>query len=176
MTEEYCEVPQPEYMDKRSFHMNVAALGGCLCVICNYYNCDRYDQVKADRVDIWVMKEYGVKESWTKLYSIKESDVNGSFSYVMPVVYVKSRDQVLTHQESKKFFVYGLESKKVEHLMIPGTPDFFEVFQCLESLVGLDGRDGELSGKKAEKMRKRRLKQEMKRKQMEMKQPRGLKR
>ncbi|KAK8559720.1 hypothetical protein V6N13_016456 [Hibiscus sabdariffa] len=39
-------------------------MGGCLCLIANRWGA---------YVDIWVMKEYGVKESWTKLISAKQT-------------------------------------------------------------------------------------------------------
>ncbi|PON58766.1 hypothetical protein TorRG33x02_290210 [Trema orientale] len=60
----------PDYGD-RGFHMNLGVLGDCLCVISNYTSNRTKDfrKRKSDCVDIWVMKEYGVKESWTKLYS-----------------------------------------------------------------------------------------------------------
>ncbi|CAK9144101.1 unnamed protein product [Ilex paraguariensis] len=62
-TEEYRLVPQPEYADK-NFHMNVEVLGGCLCLLCNYY---------PHHIDVWVMKDYGVKESFEFFRSIAYS-------------------------------------------------------------------------------------------------------
>ncbi|KAA8516860.1 hypothetical protein F0562_017322 [Nyssa sinensis] len=86
-TEEYRLVPQPEYENKK-FLMNIGVLGECLCILCNYYLVG---------VDIWVMKEYGVKESWTKLFSVVQPSVTRSFWYVWPrpIAYSKSRREVL---------------------------------------------------------------------------------
>ncbi|XP_017981158.1 PREDICTED: F-box protein CPR30 [Theobroma cacao] len=39
---------------------SLKALQGCLCIITTCFN---------DEVNIWMMKDYGVKESWTILYS-----------------------------------------------------------------------------------------------------------
>lgn len=64
-TEEYLLVPQPEFSSK-DFHMNIGELEGCLCILCNYIQ---------KRVDVWVMKDYGVKESWTKLFSVAQPTV-----------------------------------------------------------------------------------------------------
>lgn len=55
-TEKYQLDPQPEYSEK-NFHMNVLELGGSLCVLCNYLSY----------IDIWVMNDSGVKDSWIKL-------------------------------------------------------------------------------------------------------------
>ncbi|XP_039030779.1 F-box protein CPR1-like [Hibiscus syriacus] len=48
-TEELIEVPQPNCADK-SYLLDVGVLEGRLCVVCNY------DQ---EKIDAWVMKEYG---------------------------------------------------------------------------------------------------------------------
>nr|GEW52374.1 F-box associated interaction domain-containing protein [Tanacetum cinerariifolium] len=61
--ETYGEVLQPVY-DKGEKDLKLGALGHCLCVTCSYLN---------DRVDLWVIKFYGVKDSWTILASIPVS-------------------------------------------------------------------------------------------------------
>ncbi|XP_026423592.1 F-box protein At3g07870-like [Papaver somniferum] len=48
--------------DHHSIDSNsVAALGGCICILHKTYGV---------KVDVWVMQEYGVKESWTKRFTI----------------------------------------------------------------------------------------------------------
>ncbi|XP_026429128.1 F-box/kelch-repeat protein At3g06240-like [Papaver somniferum] len=48
-------------------HQCVAGvLGNCLC-LSNYYN--------SKRIDIWIMQDYGVRESWSKRYSFRTTDV-----------------------------------------------------------------------------------------------------
>ncbi|KAA8516855.1 hypothetical protein F0562_017327 [Nyssa sinensis] len=79
-TEDYSLVPQPEFSDK-SFFMNVRVLGECLSISCHF--------ISSARIDIWVMKEYGVKESWTKLFSVAQSLIS-SFVDVVPIAYSKS--------------------------------------------------------------------------------------
>ncbi|KAG8366518.1 hypothetical protein BUALT_Bualt17G0088500 [Buddleja alternifolia] len=65
-TEVYGIVEQPNYGEGH-FDFTLGVLGGCVCVISNYGNIC---------ADLWVLKEYGVKESWTKMVTI--SDNNGS--------------------------------------------------------------------------------------------------
>lgn len=69
VTEVYHEVPLPgsNYGD---FAMGVGVLGGSLCVVFNYSVYGRPDWLNADYVLIWVMKEYGIKQSWTKLCTV----------------------------------------------------------------------------------------------------------
>lgn len=56
----------------QEFNMNVVKWGGCLW-ICNH------NQVQ---VDVWVMKDYWVKESWSQLFSVAQPI--RSFEFVVP--------------------------------------------------------------------------------------------
>ncbi|KAG5565004.1 hypothetical protein RHGRI_001020 [Rhododendron griersonianum] len=128
-TEDYRVVPQPEFSDN-AFDMNVAELGGCLCILCDY------DQV---RVDVWVMKDCGVKESWSKLFSVAQPEVIRSFDSLIPVAYSKSGSKVLLLQDNKKLVWYDLEHKTIKKIKTRGITDGFESFVCVESLVPLNG-------------------------------------
>ncbi|KAF9604610.1 hypothetical protein IFM89_008876 [Coptis chinensis] len=55
------EVSQPHY-DAGYYHTLVSVLDGFLCMFCRYEH----------HTVAWVMKDYGMKESWTKLYSVEE--------------------------------------------------------------------------------------------------------
>lgn len=58
--EVFQEVSQPNY-GNGDYRLFARVLGGCLCVLCDRAgNC----------FDVWIMKEYGVKESWTKFASV----------------------------------------------------------------------------------------------------------
>nr|GFA54189.1 hypothetical protein [Tanacetum cinerariifolium]GFA82653.1 hypothetical protein [Tanacetum cinerariifolium] len=54
------EVLQPVY-DEGDKDLTLGVLGECLCMICSY---------GVNYAGVWVMKVYGVKDSWTKLVSI----------------------------------------------------------------------------------------------------------
>ncbi|XP_076891861.1 F-box protein CPR1-like [Bidens hawaiensis] len=58
--ESFGEVLQPLY-DEGDKDLRLGCLNEWLCVLCDY---------RGTRADIWVMKDYGVKDSWTKLVSI----------------------------------------------------------------------------------------------------------
>ncbi|KAI8566693.1 hypothetical protein RHMOL_Rhmol02G0062100 [Rhododendron molle] len=62
-TENYEEIPLPECVHSyRNLIMDV--FGGCLRVL---RNCDGLG------LELWVMKEYGIRESWTKLFVIHDN-------------------------------------------------------------------------------------------------------
>lgn len=69
-------LPLPaKFPKKDTVHHSMAEFGDYLCFVCGYADL---------RNDIWVMKEYGVKESWTKLLSI--TSLSKYFS-VSPILY-----------------------------------------------------------------------------------------
>ncbi|GLT39833.1 hypothetical protein SLA2020_140020 [Shorea laevis] len=59
--EDFCEVPQLDNFNETG-GKEVATLGGRLCVM------------TSQNYDVWVMKDYMVKESWTKPFSISLPD------------------------------------------------------------------------------------------------------
>ncbi|XP_028081287.1 F-box protein CPR1-like [Camellia sinensis] len=129
-SEEYRMVPLPE-CGAVDFHLKFAVLDGCLCVLHHYHK---------KGIDLWVMKEYGVKESWTKLIYIENSNVINCFAiYLEPLAYSKNGKKVLFQHNSQRFLWYNLERKTVEMVEIYGKPDVLETTVCLGSLVPLDG-------------------------------------
>ncbi|THG03641.1 hypothetical protein TEA_014491 [Camellia sinensis var. sinensis] len=131
--EEYRLVPQPEFSDE-GFYICVGELDGCLCIFCNY------DQV---RFDVWVMKDYGVKESWSKLFSIAKPQGIRLFDSVTPVAYSKSGGEVLLVQDNDNLIWFDLEHKTVKNINIHGLPKLFVTNMCVESLVPLKGEESQ---------------------------------
>ncbi|KAI8556201.1 hypothetical protein RHMOL_Rhmol05G0233800 [Rhododendron molle] len=59
--ETYGEVSEPEYRDGYFYEISLRVLNGCLSILCNYYDVC---------FDVWVTKEYGIRDSWTMLVVI----------------------------------------------------------------------------------------------------------
>lgn len=119
------EVPQPELMDE-NFNMDIGVLGGCLCLLANF---------RGRRVDVWVMKDYGIKESWTKLFSVVQQDVIGVLRSLKPLAYSKSGSEVLMEQDNIHLFWYDLRRKEVRDVRIQDMPITFETEIYVGSLV-----------------------------------------
>lgn len=83
--------------------------------------------------DVWVMKEYGVKASWTKLYRI---DLVEGFERV---VGFRNGEALLAFQ-GLDLVAYNLESKGTRNLGIYGTPRSFYIDNYVESLLLLKGK------------------------------------
>ena len=102
VTEDFNWLSLPDYGGGILCYMNLVELGGWLCVVRNF----NPDKEPDNLVDVWVMKEYGVKESWTKLFLVLSlSNVTDAFPYFIPVVYFKSSDQILLAQDGEKFLL-----------------------------------------------------------------------
>ncbi|XP_056699840.1 F-box protein CPR1 isoform X2 [Spinacia oleracea] len=115
--------------------MLLTELDGCLCVMVNHLN-----NFILERADLWVMKEYGNKESWAKLYSIGQECVRSGMQ-IKPIVYSKDGKSILLEIDVSKFAWYDLESKNVEIFTPRGLPDGALETGCfIGSLVSLDNK------------------------------------
>ncbi|KAI4345542.1 hypothetical protein L6164_012655 [Bauhinia variegata] len=104
--EKFKEVPKPEleccYCD-----FDVAALNGSLCI-----TAYRRDQEK--KVELWVMKDCGVEESWTKLAVIPIK-----CKYFLPLSMVKDGD-LLAEIDKSEVVVYDLKKETFKHITFSG--------------------------------------------------------
>ncbi|GAU20089.1 hypothetical protein TSUD_381810 [Trifolium subterraneum] len=103
--ESYQQIMQPDYGLKSVVRRNLAVLRDCLSILALNYTFS----------DVWLMKEFGNKESWTKLFRIPFGDVE-STPYIRPL-YLFEDDQVLL--ECK----YELQSKRQVELAIYDSRD-----------------------------------------------------
>lgn len=139
--EEYRLVPLPTDEDLSLDYLGV--LEDCLCL------CSSDD----DCFDVWVMKDYGVKESWTKLFSITEPEVIIYSDYVAPLCYSKSGGEVLLVQDDNQLIWYDLKEKRVRDVQIRGMVDSFEAQIYVGSLVPINCDRG-IDNKKPQERKK----------------------
>ncbi|MBA0609940.1 hypothetical protein Godav_010851, partial [Gossypium davidsonii] len=98
--------------------------------------------------DVWIMKEYGVKESWSKLISWNQPHYIPSV--VVPLAFSKNGKKVLFNigyqwfsfderdSDVHTFVWYDLGSKKVEKVGIRDVPIIHDVDLYVQSLVPLN--------------------------------------
>lgn len=104
------------------------------------------------------MKDYGKKESWSKLFSIAPPQAIRSFKPMIPLGYSKSGYEVLLVEDDTELDWYDLENKAIEKIKTPrGMPVKFKPFVHVESLVTLNG-EGETYVKNLEDKRKKKKK------------------
>ncbi|PRQ28282.1 putative F-box domain, galactose oxidase, beta-propeller, F-box associated interaction [Rosa chinensis] len=142
--ERFGEVPMPE-MDRKC-QIDVGYLEGCLCIIAKYEDMG---------VDVWTIKQYGVKETWCKLFTVKQAQGVRRPKSIKPLVYSKNRRQVLLEQNHEDLVWFDLESQMVNKIKIRGLPDLFEAIVCAETLVPVDPSKREDKEKEGKKNKKR---------------------
>ncbi|PKI33101.1 F-box protein CPR1-like isoform X2 [Punica granatum] len=146
-SEDYKEVPLPLCLDNR-FGMDVTVLGGCLGMVVN----SPHNKVS----DVWVMREYGSRESWLKLFSVpyQTADVF-PFQTGFEDLYYLHRSypagQLLVEGANKKFHWLDAKSRSLRTFKI-SPPTLKEYFSgesepfiaevCAGSLVRVDACGG----------------------------------
>ncbi|KAI8556185.1 hypothetical protein RHMOL_Rhmol05G0232400 [Rhododendron molle] len=124
--ETYGEFLKPEYHDGCSYEM-LCAFSGCLCALYDYHRI---------RVDVWVMKEYGIRESWTKLVMVPYVTSPLHLKYTIPVCILKNGEVVLyTHMH---LVCYNPKDGKFTYPMSPIDLPFSILHPYVESLVSVD--------------------------------------
>jgi len=128
------EVPLPEIIQVAKSEIHVSLLEKCLCITmsCCY---------QTNKFDVWVMKEYGRRDSWCKLFTLWDWYFHSPLTYLKPLCYYSDRSKVLLEVEcwndfmsdSKKLFWYYLDSKNIT--CVPGIPTFNDVMLYIGSLL-----------------------------------------
>ncbi|KAK9091942.1 hypothetical protein Syun_026853 [Stephania yunnanensis] len=117
-TEQFKKVPGPSSKEfwRRSY--SVVELRGCLCAVVHTNN--------SDTIEVWIMKDYNVKESWAK-------------EFVIPA-HVQCRLQTgefLLEYGNQALVPYDPHQEEFKKLDIHGLPNCFEAITFKGSLLPL---------------------------------------
>ncbi|KAB2067220.1 hypothetical protein ERO13_A09G200800v2 [Gossypium hirsutum] len=105
--ETYKEVTQPCYGNGAGERI-LGVLDGCLCVLCSYGRL---------YAEVWVMKEYGKRESWTKLVTIPYTPIPGYEMFLTPLSVSKSGEILLRFEVN--MLLYNPEKNMFRIPMFP---------------------------------------------------------
>ncbi|PIN11152.1 hypothetical protein CDL12_16259 [Handroanthus impetiginosus] len=121
------KIKQPNYVES-GFSPSLAALGGSLCVLCDY---------PQSSVDVWVMKQYGVSESWSKMVSIPYvgNPWKGPYSTRLPLCIGLKGEVLLVY--GSRFLVYDPKDNRFRRPEIRNFDTFLDADVYFESLVSL---------------------------------------
>ncbi|KAI8561480.1 hypothetical protein RHMOL_Rhmol04G0343300 [Rhododendron molle] len=126
--EKFKELPMPNCVDVNSC-IDLGVLGGWLCVV---------DHSWGSHSDVLVMKKYGVKESWTKLFVLPSEPGEFYFPpfcriYTM-LLYTKDGEVVMV-LNSEKLMIFNPKQNRYKQIEIPLDCEWFTATFYLESLV-----------------------------------------
>ncbi|KAK8643968.1 hypothetical protein V6N13_013245 [Hibiscus sabdariffa] len=128
--EEFHQVPESDISYRNFWYRSVGVLARNLCVFREYDD--------KDDVILWVMKEYGVKESWTEVAALsREEWWQPGFFYTRAIAYSRRGDRLLLEDGARprQPAWFNLEKKTREILDVSGASKHFAAMVYVESLV-----------------------------------------
>lgn len=130
VTETFRDVPQPDYVNnKLKFQVDAGVLEGRLCVMCNYGH---------EYVDLWIMEKYGVKESWSKLFSFRATKSISPFMFLRPLAYSKDGDKILLEVNDQKLVWYDWNRRTFRTVRTRDGPKSFGAEMYVGSLIPIN--------------------------------------
>lgn len=107
------ELPPPSSLDRGKFVFNkLVVLEGCLGIVVDCYN---------GQVDVWLMKQYGVQESWTKLTISVPEDTET----LKPICKLRD-EEIVSEKDGEKLVLHSLRQGTSREMMVAGLPEIFE--------------------------------------------------
>ncbi|KAH7851915.1 hypothetical protein Vadar_018260 [Vaccinium darrowii] len=100
----------------------LTVLGGCLSV---------FVKLSASHIDVWVLKEYGISDSWTK-FRVSYDYFHGSWKPLCSSRIDRVLFNVMAHD---KLFLFDRREEKSKKLVVQGHPTDFVAKTYVESLV-----------------------------------------
>ncbi|KAI3508670.1 hypothetical protein L1887_23679 [Cichorium endivia] len=105
----------------------LGVLQGCLCALC--------DDIGYTDVEVWLMKEYGVVNSWSKLVKIPLNMGIQNISYMMPLGSL-NEDEIVLEIDLQSFVIYDVKKKMFKGVMCARDLKLFgDAAVYVESLV-----------------------------------------
>ncbi|KAI8561467.1 hypothetical protein RHMOL_Rhmol04G0342000 [Rhododendron molle] len=129
MEEKFKEVPKPIY-EVKDDHFYLGVLGEWLCVV---------DHSRESHSDVWVMMEYGVKESWTKLFVVPKVAGGEFFFQYFELLGFTKGGEVIMKLNLGKLVIYNPKQNTYKKIGIPHGCKQFDVALYVESLFSPHG-------------------------------------
>lgn len=146
--EKFREVQKPVDDGLRRSYYHLVVLRGCLAAV---FFCSH------GKLEIWIMKEYGVEESWVKEFNMPSQipkapkiEVNQSFRISnlagngkFRVLCLLRNSEILLEYKSRVLVVYDPKIGKFKELMFQGLPKWFQSvvhvgnLNRIDSIIGL---------------------------------------
>ncbi|OMO79003.1 hypothetical protein COLO4_24613 [Corchorus olitorius] len=111
--------------------------GDCFCIFFSDYSADLYEG--------WVMKEFGVKSSWTRLFSNPIEPFPGYKYWQNALCYTKSGKVVIDH-DGWELLLYDPKEQTIKNFAIEYEDHYFHPIIYSESLVSPNFDDAAANG------------------------------
>ncbi|KAI8568566.1 hypothetical protein RHMOL_Rhmol02G0211100 [Rhododendron molle] len=134
----------PKGMVSKGSDINTSVFGEWLSLLC-------YDGYKQKSCSIWIMKDYGIVDSWYNLFKV---DLNEEFARVISL---RDNGHILFDAKTRiewELSSYDPSSQQVKNLGIQGVLGHFHVDTFEENLVLLDKKNDAISRRGVSRKRK----------------------
>lgn len=142
--EQFREIPKPEFGSLSRCNYHLVILDGCLsaAAYCSY-----------GKMEIWVMKEYGVRESWVKRFNIgaympkalkQEAEESFRVSKIVlrgrfvRVLCILKSGEILLEYRNRALVVFQPNTGKFRDVTFQGMPNWFQTVVHFGSLSRMD--------------------------------------
>ncbi|XP_074321493.1 F-box protein CPR1-like [Silene latifolia] len=123
--ETFTSLPLPSFEVKSDDYLYVGDLDGCLCVLANcYLECN-----------VWIMKEYGVAESWTRMFRYEKHRWE---SLTRPVSFSMEKEKLFVLTSLQKLVYIDLQSTELTEVMLTNCDNGLGVNVYAENILQLD--------------------------------------
>lgn len=123
-TEEFIAIPRPELeLGRGSFYLRV--FDGKLMILNTSFR---------DRIEMWVMNDYGVVESWTRTFTVYEQDIGRNILNARIECFLENGDVLMVY-DHQALLRYNLRSALVSELIIDGLPKRFHAIAHVGTLL-----------------------------------------
>ncbi|XP_030967325.1 F-box/kelch-repeat protein At3g23880-like [Quercus lobata] len=136
-------IPVPDSTFKEDDDVHTTVIAGSLTLLCHDPAMHTFNK----HCSIWMMKEYGIVDSWTKLCTV---DLNRE---IIRVLGLRKNGHIFVVAKLPcdwELSSYDLESQQVKKLGICGNPYFFHIDDYMENLVLLDKPNDAVSKRESE--------------------------
>ncbi|XP_021742279.1 F-box protein CPR30-like [Chenopodium quinoa] len=140
--ETFSSVPLPDYHTEEESRMraHIGVVDACLCLMYNYW-C---------YCEVWIMKEYGVPASWTKLCMVAKQ---GNYNDLRPLSFSKSKKELFVILTKANVASLDLETLEIKNIQPPGLHRLWKAYVCSENLLML--KDAEYIRKGTQQLQNR---------------------
>lgn len=103
ITDEFLELPAPprpySFRESVTFIYGLRVLEGCLCMVCR--SCESGAEVEHGFIDVFVMTEYGVGESWARIFVMSRLTVLFEYGNLVSLCFLKSGEALIAMNKNK---------------------------------------------------------------------------
>ncbi|KAK1366514.1 F-box domain-containing protein [Heracleum sosnowskyi] len=125
--ERHRELSFPDGVDQTDDNdMSLTVLNDCLCLVDIYFN---------SHAKLYLLNNTEMGNSWSKLFSVEQPGIFGSFGILCPVALSKSQNDILLRVDEDILMWYNFVRNEVKNVTIHGFPSHLNLFAYTKSLV-----------------------------------------